>query len=651
MPNVEPLCLPFVALLVCGIPGPAIASRIGQWNILEGPVNANPSAEPMRSEMPPASIPRLDHAAVGNGRVLGLISPTSAVEWLCLPRLDSPSVFARLLDAEKGGTFRILSGGREVAGELRYVTNSNVARTRFTADAAAWDVFDFAPRIAIGDGEILAPAEFVRVVMPVSGMPAISVDFDPRPDYAASRRELHASALGIKVTGGSRPLHLLTNAPLSSVLASTEFQLTQPLFFVVTVVDEPRYRDIDTVLDYLDRTIREWQRWSKFCALPSYAPDAVLRSALCLKLHIAEHSGAVIAAATTSIPEELGTARTWDYRYCWLRDAAFVVDALRRLSYLRETERFIAYLERVMSTGPLQPLYGIGGERELPEQVLEHLAGYAGNGYVRVGNAAAEQRQNDLMGELVLSLGVAIEDPRLAVVDHANTFRLITHLVEDAITAAPQPDTGIWEYRSQLRHHTFSRAMCWAAMHRGASIARRAGRADLAVRWAQAAAAERETILERGYSKERGYFTQSLDGKHADASLLLLPILGLIPATDPRMMSTVEAYQRLLVRNGHMMRYAHEDDLGLPRSSFTICSFWWAEVLALQGRQEEAEAVFARLMRHANPLGLFSEDIDSETGALLGNFPQAYTHVGLIHAATTIGQLREAREGRARGWE
>jgi GH15 family glucan-1,4-alpha-glucosidase len=270
---------------------------------------------------------------------------------------------------------------------------------------------------------------------------------------------------------------------------------------------------------------------------------------------------------------------------------------------------------------------------------------------VRIGNAAAEQRQNDLMGELVLSLGAALDDPRLSVTNHDAIFALVTNLVEVAMLAAPEPDTGIWEYRTQLRHHTFSRAMCWAAMHRGATLARRFGRPDLSERWLVAAERERDVILDRGYSERLGYFTQALDGEHPDASLLLLPIVGLLPATDPRMVSTVEAYERRLVRNGLMLRYAHADDLGIPESAFSICTFWWAELLALQGRVEEAEVVFERMMSHANPLALFSEDIDPATGTLIGNFPQAYTHVGLIHAATTIGQMREARDGRTRGWE
>jgi alpha,alpha-trehalase len=592
---------------------------------------------------------KLDHAAIGNGRVLALVAPSSAIEWLCLPRMDSASVFATLLDDERGGSFAFEGDG--AAGSVEYVANTNVARSIFQNGSGEWEIVDFAPRTIVGDGSVYAPAEIVRLVMPRAGTPRLRVRFDPRPDYGASTVRLELSALGIVANGGPRPLHLLTNAPARQIIEGQELELTEPLFFVVTMDDEPRQRTVADVLEDLDHTVRGWRLWAMSCALPTFHASAALRSALCLKLHIAESSGAVIAAATTSIPEELGTPRTWDYRFCWLRDAAFVMDALRRISHLRETERFIEFLERVMATGPLQPVYGIGGERNLPERFLPHLRGFAGNGFVRVGNAAAIQLQNDLAGELVLCLGTALDDPRILPDERDQRFELICRLVEAAIATKDQPDTGIWELRTQLNFHTFSQAMTWAAIHRGAGLAKRFGRLDLFARWQALADEKRSDVLTRGFSAERGCFTQSLDGSHADAAILLLPTIGLVRPEDARMVSTVAAYERDLVRNGLMLRYAHADDVGVPRSAFTICSFWWAELLALQDRLDDAQRVFEQLLQHANPLGLFSEDIDPETGDLLGNFPQAYTHVGLIHAALTISQLLDARDGRARAWE
>jgi GH15 family glucan-1,4-alpha-glucosidase len=282
--------------------------------------------------------------------------------------------------------------------------------------------------------------------------------------------------------------------------------------------------------------------------------------------------------------------------------------------------------------------------------MLPHLAGFGGNGFVRIGNAAYFQRQNDIWGEIILCLETLLTDPRIVHEEPNGYYPLIRRLVEDAIEAAPKPDTSIWEFRSILRNYTFSRAMCWVAIHRGARLARRFGDARTAARWERIAERERTIVLEKGYSTEAGYFTQSLDGVHADAANLLLPTIGLLDGHDPRFVSTVNAYEHMLVENGLMLRYKNPDDFGQTTSAFTICSFWWAEALALMGRLDDAIRVFDRVAAFANPVGLFSEDIEPLSGELLGNFPQAYTHVGLIHAAMTIGEMLDARDGRVRAW-
>lgn len=594
-------------------------------------------------------IPALTHAAFGNGRVLGLVSPSSAIEWLCLPRFDSPSVFGRLLDEEKGGVFRFLFDDVEAPGELSYVRNTNVTRIEFRRGEHAFEVIDFAPRLPDGFG-VRVPIQLMRLVRPLSGLPRIRVDFDPRPDYARASAELRPCADGIEVLGAAAPIRLATNVPVPYVLERTPFVLDRPVYFVLqwgTLEESPT---LASVLHALELTITGWRLWAKSCALPSFAPEAVLRSALCLKLHASHDTGAIIAAATTSIPEAMGTQRTWDYRYCWLRDAAFVVEALRRLSHLNEGERFLRFLRDVVSNGPPQPVYGIGGERDLTEIMLPHLAGFGGNGHVRIGNAAYLQTQNDLMGELVLSLDSMLGDTRMSYESPESYFPLIERLVEYAIEAAPRLDTGIWEFRSQLRPYTFSRAMCWAAIHRGARLAARLGHGDKSARWEAIAAVERDEILRRAYQPDLGYFTQALDGRFPDASNLLLATIGLVDARDPRFVATVEAYEKELVEGGLMLRYRNPDDFGETTSAFTICSFWWCEALALSGRLEDAVALFHRILAYANPVGLFSEDVEPRSGALLGNFPQAYTHVGLIHAAMTLGELLDARDGHVRAW-
>ena len=591
---------------------------------------------------------KLDHAAIGNGRVLALVAPDSSIDWLCLPRFDSPSVFARLLDVERGGNWAILPAEGEVRGNLRYIPNTNVVSTHFEAAGAAWEVIDFAPRIP--DGLTMrCPLALVRLVRPLAGRPTLRVVFDPRPDYARRAPELRENSRGVEV-GGFPGLELVTNIPAPHILSGRAFVLDQPLFMMLRLGTRDDPPSIARVQHDLELTVAAWRAWVKSCALPPFASEQVIRSALCLKLHASEDTGAIIAAATTSVPEAIGTPRTWDYRYCWLRDAAFVVESLRYLGHLHEGERFLRFLRDVALAGPLQPVYGIDGERELPEIALDHLAGFRGNGYVRIGNAAYMQQQNDVMGEMILCLDALLNDPRLAHEDSTGYFPLIRRLVEKAIARAPEPDMGIWEFRSMLRPYTFSRAMCWVAMSRGARIARKAGHADLGTMWEAQAAAEQEEILRRGYSTEHRCFTQALDGKFPDASNLLLPTLGLLDAKDPRFLTTLDTYAERLVLDGLMLRYRNDDDFGTPTSAFSICTFWWATALAQAGRLEEAITVFERIAGFANPVGLFSEDIDPSTGDLLGNFPQAYTHVGLIQAATTIGSLLEAERGHLLAW-
>jgi len=594
--------------------------------------------------------PPLHHGAIGNGRVLALIAPTSAIEWLCLPRFDSPSVFGRILDAEHGGTFRVLGPGkRELGGTISYVPNTNVLSTRFVHGDDEWEVIDFAPRVLRGH-TVDVPIELIRIVRPIRGLPRISFDLDPRPDYARAKRCVVPSGNGLAIEGAGGPLTVHTNLAREHFANGNEIPLRGPVYTVITWGHRTAPPTMAEVNLLLEETIIGWRMFAKTCALPTFAAEKVLRSALCLKLHAYHDTGAIIAAATTSIPEAMGTERTWDYRYCWLRDAAFVVEALRRLSYLSEGEQFIRFLRDVADAGPLQPLYGLAGERELPEVMLPHLAGFGGNGYVRIGNAAAIQKQHDLMGELVLCLETVLTDPRLVVGDRDEYFALIERMVEDAIQLAPVPDMGIWEFRTLLRPYTFSRAMCWAAIDRGAAIARKFGRSGEAARWAQVAERERAEILTRAYNTEHKMFTQALDGAAADASNLLLPTIGIIDARDPRFVSTLDAYERELGAAGLLRRYVSPDDFGATHSAFTICAFWWAEALALAGRLDEAIAVFDRVCGFANSLGLFSEDVDPATGALLGNFPQAYTHVGLVHAACTISEILEVREGRTRAW-
>jgi len=589
----------------------------------------------------------LHHGAVGNGRVLALIGPDTSVDWLCLPRFDSPSVFARLLDQERGGSwsFKPVEQWRAAAS---YVRNTNVLRTEVESADGQFEIFDFAPRVLQGL-RVEAPIELCRLIRPLAGTPRVHVNFDARPDYARARVEVVASGSGLEVVGGPTRLHLATNVPAPYVQDGTAIRLDRPTYFSLSSGKMPMVCSAPQAENALEQTIRSWRLWAKTTALPSFAAEAVLRSALCLKLHAFNDTGAIIAAATTSLPEALGSGRTWDYRYCWLRDAAFVVEALRRLSHLSEGEAFVRFLREMADAGPLQPIYGITGKRDLHEEIVPELRGYEGVGPVRIGNAAYVQRQHDVDGEMVLCLETILTDPRVVWEDQS-LEPLVERLVEEAIESFDVVDTGLWEYRTSPKHYTFSKAMCWVAAERGAELAEFLGRPDHAAKWSAWADEKLPIILKRAYNDELGMFTQAFDGHFADASNLLLPALGLIDPKDPRFVSTVRAYERLLAPQGLMLRYKHADDFGDTTSAFSICSFWWVEALAMMGEVDEAVALFRRLEKYANPLGLFSEDIDPATGALLGNFPQAYTHVGLIHAAITIGEILDARHGTFRAW-
>jgi GH15 family glucan-1,4-alpha-glucosidase len=589
----------------------------------------------------------LHHGAIGNGRVLALVGPDTSIDWLCLPRFDSPSVFARILDQERGGSwsFKPIEDWRATAG---YVRNTNVVRTEIETHEGRFEIYDFAPRIMQGM-RIDAPIEICRLVKPIIGTPRVRLHFDPRPDYARANFEVVTAGHGVEVVGGPTRLYLWSNVPAPYLIDGSPIRIDRPLFFSLSAGKPPQVDSELAAENALDETTRGWRVWAKTCALPSFAPEAVLRSALCLKLHAYNDTGAIIAAATTSIPEAIGSGRTWDYRFCWLRDSAFVVEALRRLGHLAEGEAFVRFLRDMADSGPLQPMYGITGKRDLHEETLPNLRGYDGVGPVRIGNAAYVQRQHDVDGEMVLCLETILMDPRV-VWEDPTLAPLLEEIVEEAMQSFDLVDTGLWEYRTAPRHYTFSKAMCWVAAERGAKLAEFLGLPDRARQWRAWAKEKKPIILERAYNKDLGFFAQAFDGDKPDASNLLLPALGLIDPLDPRFKSTVRAYEKLLAPDGLMMRYKHLDDFGHTTSSFTICSFWWVEALAMMGEVDEAVALFRRLEKYANPLGLFSEDIEPSTGALLGNFPQAYTHVGLIHAAITIGELLDARHGNFKAW-
>lgn len=581
---------------------------------------------------------RLDHAAIGDCRTVALVRPGGMIDWLCMPRFDGPAVFAGLLDAEHGGHFAILPFSERFEVRSAYTRNTNVVRHEVHEAEGVYELIDFMPRYASGD-ELSAPLEVHRLLVPLAGRPRVRVDFEPRPDYArASVRLLHHDR-GIVVEGGPIPFFLTGDVGTDAILQKRDFVLDRPTSLVFAY-GRPAPRGTHYVMQARSRTERTWRRWVKRCALPGIAAEHVIRSALALRLFVYEGTGAIIAAATTSIPEERGTGRTWDYRYCWMRDAWFVVTALRTLGQLEEAEGFGRFIQDLLAPGRpgLQPVYGVAGETHLPEVIVESLRGFDGIGPVRIGNAAAGHLQTDVFGEACASLVDLALDPRVDAIDPERLRADIPRLVERALAYEGEPDAGIWEFRTFLNVHTFSQAMIWVAISKGAQWAEAIGEHALAAQWSDRAANLRDRILREGFSEQLGMFTQTLGGRFPDATSLLLPSLGLVRGADPRMEATLVAYEKLLSKGGLMRRYVNEDDFGVSGSAFTICSFWWVQALARAGRVGEARALFERLLCYANDFGLFSEDLDPHDGEPLGNFPQAYTHVGVILAAFDLAR-------------
>jgi GH15 family glucan-1,4-alpha-glucosidase len=439
-------------------------------------------------------------------------------------------------------------------------------------------------------------------------------------------------------------VRLTTDASVSYIAHEAAFALTRPMTLILHA-DEPLPDSIPRISrEFYDQTRDYWLDWVRYLNVPYEWQDAVIRAAITLQLCSFEETGAIVAALTTSIPESTGTQRNWDYRYCWIRDAFFTVHALNRVGATLTMEKFIDYVTNVISLerGPaLRPVYGILPESSLEERLAPALNGYRGQGPVRIGNAAKDQVQHDVYGSVVLAASQMFFDERLPRKGDAALFNLLEPLGMRALSDALTPDAGIWEYRGRTRIHTHSAAMCWVACDRLARIAEQLTLTDRALQWRRSADDLRETILMRAWSEEQQCFAGSLDTDEIDASVLLLHELGIVSASDPRFIATVEKLGARLGRNGHLLRYEAPDDFGAPSVAFTICTFWYVDALAAIGRRDEARRMFEKLLARRNHVGLLPEDIDPETGELWGNFPQTYSMVGII-----VGAMRLSK-----GWE
>jgi len=569
-------------------------------------------------------------ALIGNCQYSALVSSLGHVVWCCLPRFDSEPVFGALLDPD-GGTFSV-SPPDGSAGTQRYLPNTNILETRFATAEGSFRVVDFAPRFEQYD-RFFRPTQLHRIIEPIHGTPRVCVRCDPRLGWSKSPASVVHGSNHIRYEGFPRELCLTTDIPLAYA-EGQPFALTRRHHLALTWGD-PIEEPLEALtMRFLEHTTRYWQRWVKHCTVPPAHQAAVIRSALALKLHCYEDTGAIVAAMTTSIPEAPGSGRTWDYRYCWLRDAYYALSAFRHLGHFEEREGFIHYLLNIAANHAsmdLAPLYRLDGGANLEESILTNWAGYGGEGPVRVGNAAARHTQHDIYGEMVLALSPLYVDERFEAERTTQTLDLLCRLAEKAVKVAGTPDAGIWEFREEWRPQTFSSLMCWTAADR---VARMVGKERPEVAGELHAAADRihKEILDRAWNPALDSFVGSYDGSDLDASLLQLPTLRFLPADDPRLAKTIAVVRRELALRGFMKRYK-SDPMGRTDVAFTMCTFWLVEALARTGDTAGARQIFEFALKALSPLGLLSEDYEPVTARMWGNFPQAYSHVGLIHAA------------------
>jgi GH15 family glucan-1,4-alpha-glucosidase len=559
-----------------------------------------------------------------------------------MPRFDGDPIFHALLDSAGGlgddGVMRVELEGFARSEQL-YDPGTAILRTRlFDAGGEGVEVVDFCPRFLHRDRPF-RPAQLVRRVRPLIGHPRVRFIVRPRGEWGTATPEITRGSNHLRFVLPSGALRLSTNAPLTYLLDRTWMSLQSPVSLLLGP-DETLSAGIEeTAREFEEQTALYWRRWTRRLAVPLEWQEAVIRSAITLKMCQFEETGAIVAAMTTSIPEAPGTGRNWDYRHCWLRDAFFVVRALNSLAEVGTMEDYLRWLNDVVRSsrdGHVQPLLGIGLEQTLTEQTVPSLAGYRGMGPVRVGNQAFEHMQHDVYGNIVLGASQAFFDHRLFRRADVRDFGELERMGEQAWRLHDQPDAGMWELRTRARVHTSSSLMCWAACDRLAKVAAVFDKPVREALWRGRAEAIRKCILELAWSERRQAFVESFGGADLDAGVLLRAEVGLIDPRDPRFVKTVEALETTLCDGPFMRRYEAPDDFGKPETAFNACSFWRIDALARIGRADEAREIFEALLARRNHVGLLSEDLHVPSGELWGNFPQTYSMVGVINGAVRL---------------
>ncbi len=588
----------------------------------------------------------LDLFPIGNCAASGLIDRAGRLVWACVPRVDGDPVFSALLNgdpdehADAQGYWGVELED-QVSVRQSYLRNTPIVVTEITDKAGAVaEVIDFCPRYR-QFGRVYRPVAFIRLVRPVAGVPKIRIKLRPTVNWGERAADRTSGSNHIRFVGGEMTLRMTTDAPISHISSERSFRLEEPVSMFLGP-DEGFDADLTATTErMLKETTAYWRGWVRTLSVPLEWQQAVIRAAITLKLCAHEETGAIVAALTTSIPEHEGSQRNWDYRYCWLRDAYYVVQALNRLGAADMLENYLGYLRNIVDRskgGHVQPLYGVGLEPSLTERFAEHLAGYRGMGPVRVGNQAHEHLQHDVYGQIILSTVQAFFDERLFRPATVEDFCSLEPVGERAFELHDQPDASLWEFRGRENVHTYSAVMCWAACDRLGNAAAKLGLQERAAFWNDRAATVRATIEEKAWNKDLGRFAATFGGDELDASLLQLVDVRFVSPEDPRMAATIAAVEKGLRRGPYMLRYAIPDDFGEPKTAFNICTFWLIEALHLSGRSEEARTLFEEMLDRRTAAGLLSEDIAFDGAELWGNYPQTYSLVGLINCATMLSR-------------
>ena len=588
------------------------------------------------NKLPPPT-DNLNYGIIGNCKSSALINEDSSIEWCCLPQFDSPSVFGKILDQKKGGSFKILCDNSYSITQ-KYLDNTCILMTKFDNGSDVFELLDYMPRFQKENGVYYAPPEICRILKLVKGSPKLKVLYDPRLVYSIGRtNNYEKNDFIVSVVNEERydTLYLYTDLNKKNILECSEISLDRDYFLTISYNEKINPPSLDHINLELERTKVYWLNWC--FKTPTYKNynSQILRSAMTLKLLTFEKTGAVLAAATTSLPETIGEVRNWDYRFCWIRDASMVIKVITKLGHVKIVKKFIDFILDIIpdKNEKLQIMYGINGEKMLTEETLDHLSGYKNSRPVRVGNAAFIQKQNDIYGILVDAIHYQIEKYINENDKHEELWSIVKNIVWVVDNNWKMPDKGIWEFRQEDQHFTFSKLLCWVAVDRAIKISELIQGGKSAKKWKSLRSEIYNDIIENAWSDEKQAFTQSYGAEHLDASVLLMEPYGFIDAKDTRYVKTVKAIERELSHEGLLFRYKNVDDFGTPSSSFTVCTFWFINSLYKIGEKKKSKLMFDKLLSYSNHLGLFSEDIDFKSKRLLGNFPQAYSHLALIDTA------------------